>query len=157
MESLTNISGELPTGLSLTVSNGEGYIQGTPTKLTLNTNFSVIKKQVLLQASNQSGAVDQVLVDVAVHPIYNSGNLSPNIVAETNAEASSNNSNYLGEMYSPTNMPFASGGMGTFEDPVIIGIGEYSTFLRPQVPNFSELATNILGFAIDFNGTPLSH
>ena len=155
VESFTH-SSNFPMGLDFASQNGQLSIQGSPRAVTLgesNQQISAVPIDAVLYNSCGSNSFRAM---ITVNPIFASGDLSPNIVAETNAEASSNNSNYLGEMYSPTNMPFASGGTGTFEDPIIIGIGEYSTFTEPPIPMLSPSITNILGFAIDFNGTPLS-
>ena len=164
VESLTNISGELPAGLRLLISNGEGYLQGRPTEVSIDTNLVIVKQAVLLEASNQSGGVGRVLASIAVHPIYISGDQSPNIVAETNAAASSSNSNYPGQIHVATNMIFASGGTGAYNDPILVGIADGATSVsfvvdfndvRIPVDNFDAQPNDNKKFVIHFLNLPI--
>ena len=153
VESFT-LSTNLPTGLTLVNNDGQLSLEGTPRQVTLVTistltNHDVRTDEILsavdigpypigMEVANKCGSNGATL-GVTVNPaVFISGDLSPNIVAESNAAAISNNENYLNETYLMSNLPFASGGTGTYEDPILIGVAPESTNL---------------GFVLDYRGT----
>ena len=172
VESYSNISGDLPRGLEFVSANGELFIQGTPTKVTLTgsdpSNYAVGEVSVSTEAINQSG-VSRVLLSIAVHPRYVGGDWSPDVVAETNDDplttasnedpATAESNRLSGQMYLATNIPFASGGTGAWDDPVVIGLREDMLFITSNITtntigmsNDTSFITNIFNCVIDFRG-----
>ena len=139
----SNVSNALPVGLNVGVSNGECVIAGTSTSLTLEesvssttirvgttsntqtvsyTDLLIVSVPVLVAASNGNG-ISQVPVSVSVEPIYVSGDLSLGVIQISNAVGAGlmNNSNFI---YKLDNIPFASGGTGAYNDPLLIYVDE---------------------------------
>ena len=176
VESCRLVSNVLPLGLRVAVSNGECVIEGTSLSLTLEesvspisivgadaqtvsyTNLVVVSMPVLIMASNGDG-LSQVPVNVTVAPRYASGDLSVGVIP-TNADVlrdrGANNSNFI---YKADNLPFASGGTGAYNDPVLVFVDEKADALsfvvdfggvNIPVTNFDSLASEQKEFHIRF-------
>ena len=139
----------LPMGLTVTASNGLCVIEGMSSHLTLTANYTIASVPVVVEASNGDG-VSRALVGVSVEPRYVSGDMSLGVVpvsilsidtntnTNTNMEPASVNTNTIVQtgiglatlvpitndslVYQADAIPFASGGTGAYNDPVIIGI-----------------------------------
>ena len=121
VESFTH-SSNFPMGLDFASQNGQLSIQGSPRAVTLDESNQLAAVPIDAVLHNSCGS-NSFRATITVHPIYVSDDQSPNIVAETNAAASSNNSNYIGQLHRADAISFASGGTGAYNDPVIIGVG----------------------------------
>ena len=152
VESFTH-SSNFPMGLDFANQNEQLSIQGSPRAVTLDESNQISAVPIDAVLHNSCGS-NSFRAMITVNPIFASGDLSPNIVAETNAAASSNNSNYLGQLHRADAIPFASGGTGAWDDPVIIGLNEEMLFTNFGYifSNYLFIRTNIIGFVIDFNG-----
>ena len=173
-EDATNV---LPLGLSVDVSDGECVLRGMSSNLTwTNRNLSLIGSiPVEVEASNGDG-ISRVPVNVIVEPRYWQGDLSYRLVY-----SGGNVGDYGDEtgisgifwddgqhlVYKADAIPFASGGTGAYNDPVLIGIdanvGNFSIvldFVDVVVPvdNFSN-RTNAVekNFHINFLLKPDSY
>ena len=157
VESFTH-SSNFPMGLDFASQNGQLSIQGSPRAVTLDESNQISAVPIDAVLHNSCGS-NSFRAMITVNPIYVSGDLSPNIVAETNAETSSNNSNYLGQLHRADAIPFASGGTGAWNDPVIIGLNEEMLFTNFGyiTSNDVSIRTNIIGFVVDFNGVEVSN
>ena len=128
----------LPMGLTVTASNGLCVVEGMSTRLTLTANFQEITNvPVVLVASNAHGFI-RVPVEVVVEPRYVAGNFSSgllyfgfSITPQTGANYRESQSEESIEfhdgshlIHKVTALPFASGGTGAPDDPVIIGIDQ---------------------------------
>ena len=147
VESFTH-SSNFPMGLDFANQNGQLSIQGSPRAVTLDESNQLASVPIDAVLHNGCG-FSSFRAMIAVHPIYVSGDQSPDIVAETNAEASSNNSNYPGQLERADAISFASGGTGTFDDPVIIGVDKGDERIIQHI-NTSLIRTNFIRFVLDF-------
>ena len=103
-------------------------VSGTSRALTLDGVLSNT-----LTVSNSCGQTSSSLA-FAVNPISVAGDQSIGVLANIETGIT-NNANLI---YSPTNMPFASGGTGTHNDPILIRVAEGATHLR-WVMDLSEM------------------
>ena len=159
----------LPMGLTVTASNGLCVIEGMSSHLTLTANYTTIDSvPVVVEASNGDG-VSRAQVGVSVEPRYWSGDLSYGLIHDGHPLPADHEiagifgifySNGQDLVYKADAIPFASGGTGAYDDPVIIGIdantGNFSIVLdfdEVEVPvdNFSN-RTNVVeqNFHINF-------
>ena len=136
MESFTH-SSNFPVGLDFANQNGQLSIQGSPRAVTLDESNQQISSVPIDAVLHNSCGSNSFRAMIAVHPVYVSGNLSSNIVAESNEAASNHNNDYLDQIYTVTNTSFASGGTGTEADPVLIGVAD---------------GTEDLNFVVDMQG-----
>ncbi len=155
VESFRLISGTIPAGLKLTNKSGQLVIEGTPTRVTLD-GAGISAVSLGIEASNKCGLSRASSVNVTVNPIFIGGDQSLGVVhvvtnpAADHTHKRANDINithtHAGSaansplIYSATNIPFASGGTGGYNDPILIGISN-------GVTNFS--------FVIDFEGVNL--
>ena len=162
---VANESNALPVGLSVGVSNGECVIAGTSTALTLRenvssttirvgttsntqtvsyTNLLIVSVPVLVAASNGNG-ISQVPINLSVQPISVSGDLSLGIVhiSNTGLTGRLNSSNLI---YKADNLPFAFGGTGAYNDPLLIYVDEGAKGLS-FVVDFNDVNIPVSNFA----------
>ena len=138
IESFNSLTKILPAGLSLSESNAQLFLQGTANQVTIG---GPVKEVITVQ--NACGG-NQTVLNITVEPRYVSGNLSPDVV-HAGLDASSNNPPE--QIYLATNIPFASGGTGAHDDPILIYVKEGATNLsfvvdfavRIPVDNFDTL------------------
>ena len=169
---VANESNALPVGLNVRVSNGECVIAGTSTSLTIRenrsstsirvdtattntqtvsyTNLLIVSVPVLVIASNGDG-ISQVPVNVSVEPISVSGDLSLGVYQISNniGLGFMNNSNLI---YKEDNIPFASGGTGAYNDPLLIYVDEGAEGLS-FVVDFNDLSIPVSNFDSLTNGS----
>ena len=149
LTSWTHLSGDLPSGLSLSLNNGELFIQGTPNRVP------VLPVPVQIGVQNQGGSNTSAVM-VAVNPsIYVSNDLSPDVVHEDHPNAGDNPSE---QIFSPTNLLFANGGTGAYNDPVVIAMADGATnmsfvldFNNVRIPVLASHAGNDLNITNSFN------
>ena len=133
-------SSNLPAGLELVGSSGQLLIQGTPTTVTVGGAVTNV-----ITANNKCGSTTDEVV-VAVNPsIFVSGDQSPGIVHVNHTNAGDNDNSLI---FKANAIPFANGGTGAYNDPIVIGVADGATnisfvldFSNVQVPvdNFDSL------------------
>ena len=127
-----DVTNVLPLGLSVDVSNGECVLRGRSSNLTLSNGYNITSLPIAVESSNGIG-ISRVVVNVSVEPRYYAGDLSyglahsgiTDIPSEVYTTYFRNGSNLI---YRADAIPFASGGTGAYDDPVIIGIDAKAEF-----------------------------
>ena len=117
------LSNALPAGLEFINNNGQLSLQGTPSAVTLDESNDIISVPVEIKAQNSCGS-NTARAMITVNPIFVSGDQSPGIVHADHPSVGDNDNSLI---YSATNIPFASGGTGAYNDPVIIAISNDAT------------------------------
>ena len=136
---------DLPEGLEFVSSNGQLFIQGTPSKVTVNSN-GITSVPVEVKVQNKCGS-NSTRTMVTVNPIFVSGDLSPGIFYASGSLHPSNSigDHYKSNVHSATNFRFASGGTGAYNDPLLIGVADGATTLSYVFDMSSINMLNILG------------
>ena len=135
----------LPTGLALDIKDGQLFIEGTPTKVTLNTAKAQIAAVPLQISVTGSGGTTMAMVNVTVNPKFVTGDQSMGIThvvasATTDHTHRENGASVTHQHAGPAansplihhvanNISFASGGTGAAADPVLIGVASGATSL----------------------------
>ena len=143
-----DVTNVLPLGLSVDVSNGECVLRGRSTTLTIRESISTNEREevtisggmtstntveyvytnlvpysvpIVVTASNGYGS-SQVPANITIAPRYVSGDMSHGIFHLDYEQGSAhNNSNFI---YKADNIPFATGGTGAYNDPLLIYVAE---------------------------------
>ena len=165
----------LPTGLALDIKDGQLFVEGTPTKVTLNTAKAQIAAVPLQISVTGSGGTTMAMVNVTVNPKFVTGDQSMGITHVVASATTDHTHSHRGSSVThqhagpPANSPlihvannisFASGGTGAVTDPVLIGVASGATslsfvvdFNNVMIPNFD--ATSNDTFLIQLIGIPV--
>ena len=171
IESYKLITGTLPDGLELDVTDGQLFIVGTPTKVTLNEAKAQIASVPLEIEVTNEGGTSMTSVNVTINPKFVSGDQSMGVVHDNVAvnaggmhthscggcttvthihNADNNDSNLI---HTANDISFASGGTGSVSDPVLIGVRSDATNLSFVVNYTGVLNKNT--FHIQLIGIPV--
>ena len=146
----SNVSNALPMGLSVGISEGECVLRGRSSNLTLSTSYAIESVPVLVEASNGDG-ISRSPVNVSVEPRYFSGDLSRGVAAQNILGIPDGNRVITFEagtnlIYQANAIPFASGGTGAYDDPVIIGVNNMHVGSFSLVVDYNDVLVPVNDF-----------